>query len=175
MDASVSFERSWDEYAVGFGDVDGNFWLGLDTIHDLTTACTMKLRIDVVPFNLPAVSIPYPHFHVGDAASQYLLNINDNDNDITSDNTRDDSLYISFTYISGSKFSTYDRDNDGSSFNCSLHFRAGWWCHYRTPLNLNGVYGGDSVLNNYNMFMYYLSDNYLEPIRTVTMKIKSID
>ena len=52
MDASVSFEKSWDECAAGFGDVDGNYWLGLEAIHCLTTAQPMSLQIDVVPFNL---------------------------------------------------------------------------------------------------------------------------
>ena len=73
VDASVSFERSWDEYAAGFGDVDGNFWLGLEAIHNLTAAQPMSLQIDVEPFHIPAVSIPYQQIHVGDAASEYLL------------------------------------------------------------------------------------------------------
>ena len=168
MDASVTFERSWDEYAAGFGDVDGNFWLGLDTIHDLTTACPMSLQIDVVPFNIPAVSIPYRQFHVGDAASQYLLNI-------SSDTPGHDNLYNSFNYNSGSKFSTYDRDNDDYLGSCAGEVRAGWWFSFCTKLNLNGVYGGADEITSYNMNMRYLSDNIYEPIRTVTMKIKPVD
>ena len=167
VDASVSFERSWDEYVAGFGDVDGNFWLGLDTIHDLTTAQPMSLQIDVVPFNIPAVSIRYPYFHVGDAASQYLLNI-------TSNTPGNDTLYTSLNYHSGSKFSTYDRANDGySSSLCAEDFRAGWWFNRCTSLNLNGVYGGAGEISHYNMNMLFLSDNVYEPIRTVTMKIKT--
>ena len=75
VDDSVSFERSWNEYVTGFGDVEGNFWLRLEEMHDLTAAQSMSLQIDVVPFNIPAVSIPYQQFHVGDAASGYLLTI----------------------------------------------------------------------------------------------------
>ena len=162
VDASVSFERSWDEYAAGFGDVDGNFWLGLDTIHDLTEAQPMRLQIDVVPFNLPAVLIPYPYFHVGDAASDYLLNI-------TSDTLDDETLYNYINFYSGIKFSNYDR------YFCAEDCRAGWWfsrCD-RLRLNLNGVYGGAGEISLYNIFMYGLSDNVYEPIRTVTMKIRT--
>ena len=120
MDSSVSFERSWDEYAAGFGDVDGNFWLGLEAIHCLTTAQLMSLQIDVVPYNLPAVSIPYPYFHVGDAASEYLLIV-------TSSTPGYDTLYNSFSYHSGWQFSTYDRDNDGHvTTHCAASHRAGW-------------------------------------------------
>ena len=167
MDASVSFERCWKEYVDGFGDVDGNFWLGLEAIHNLTTAQPMSLQIDVVPFNIPAVSIPYQQFHVDDAASDYLLTI-------TSDTPGETNLYNSLNNHSGSKFSTYDNDNDGSNDNCASLYRAGWWFSACYRVHLNGVYGGASETTNSNIRMDYLSDNPNEPIRTVTMKIRAI-
>ena len=170
VDASVSFERSWDEYAAGFGDVDGSFWLGLEALHDLTTAQPMSLQIDIVPFNIPAVSIPYQQFHVGDAASEYLLNITSD-----TDSPGSNNLYNSFSYNSGSKFTTYDNDNDNHGLNCAAHRKAGWWFDRCTLMNLNGVYGGTSEITHYNMRMQYLSDSINEPIRTVTMKIKAIN
>ena len=170
VDACVSFERSWDEYAAGFGDVDGSFWLGLDAIHDLTTEQPMSLQIDVVPFNLPAVSIPYQQFHVDDAASEYLLNITSD-----TDSPGSNNLYNSFNYNSGSKFSTYDNDNDNLGSNCASDRKAGWWFYRCTLMNLNGVYAGQSGPARYNIIINYLSDNMNEPIRTVTMKIKAIN
>ena len=168
VDASVSFERSWDEYVAGFGDVDGNFWLGLEAIHNLTAAQPMRLQIDVVPFNIPAVSIPYPYFHVGDAASEYLLTINSN-------TPGSDTLCNSFNYHSDSKFSTFDRDNDGTITHCATLLRGGWWFKSCYRLNLNGVYDDGSGITSSNMIMHYLSDNYAEPIRTVTIKIRAIN
>ena len=170
MDDSVSFERNWDEYVAGFGNVNGNFWLGLEAIHDLTTTCPMSLQIDVVPFHLPAVSIPYLQFQVGDAASEYLLTI-------TSDTTRYNTLYNSLNFHSGMKFSTYDRDNDdGGSIHCAERFKAGWWFRSCIGLHLNGVYAGDSRERDFEtMRMGYLSNDYFEPIRTVTMRIKPIN
>ncbi|KAK3580200.1 hypothetical protein CHS0354_001332 [Potamilus streckersoni] len=35
-DGSVSFKRTWTEYAQGFGDLEGDFWVGLNQIHRLT-------------------------------------------------------------------------------------------------------------------------------------------
>ena len=38
VDGTVDFEQKlWDDYAAGFGDVAGNFWIGLETMHQLTT------------------------------------------------------------------------------------------------------------------------------------------
>ena len=167
---SVSFERSWSEYVAGFGDVDGNFWIGLEAAHDLTTACPMKLQMDIVPFDIPAVSIPYQQFHVGDAASQYLLTI-------TSETLGYDTLYNSMNYYSGRKFTTYDNDNDDhGGVNCAEYYRGGWWYgNCGNTVLLNSVYGGVGELTYYNMRMRYLSNNDYETIQTVTMKIRAIN
>ena len=169
VDDSVSFERCWNEYVDGFGDVDGNFWLGLDAIHNLITERPMSLQIDVVPFDIPAVSIPYQQFHVGAASSDYLLTIN-------SDTTVDATLYTSMNYHSGSKFSTFDNDNDDKSGgSCADSYRGGWWFRACGRVYLNCVYGGASGLTYYNMRMLYLGNSHYEPIHTVTMKIKAIN
>ena len=153
----MSFERCWNEYVAGFGDVDRNFWLGLDAIHYLTEAQPMSLQIDVEPYHTPAVSISYQQFHVGDAASEYLLTI-------TSDTQGYNTLYTSMNYHSGRRFSTYDNDNDISHGNCAEDFRAGWWFSSCHMLNLNGVYGGASNLTSSNMVMLYLSANVLSQL-----------
>ena len=35
-DGSVNFNRSWADYKVGFGSLDGEFWLGNEILRQLT-------------------------------------------------------------------------------------------------------------------------------------------
>ena len=163
VDASVSFEKGWSWYVNGFGDVNGNYWMGLEAIHDLTSAQQMSLQIDIVQENTEPLSITYHRFHVGDAASEYLLTI---DNDAHSGTSDYGTLYNSFNYHNGQRFSTYDHDNDeGPSYSCASNCRGGWWfmsCH---TLLLNGVYSD-------TLYISYLDTYSVEPIRTVAMKIR---
>ena len=46
-DGSVDFFRAWDDYKRGFGNLNGEFWLGLDKIHRQTVSGGYKLRIDL--------------------------------------------------------------------------------------------------------------------------------
>ena len=46
MDGSVDFYRNWTDYQQGFGNLSGEFWLGLDKIHRLTSTPT-KLQVDM--------------------------------------------------------------------------------------------------------------------------------
>lgn len=47
VDSSSFFDRSWNEFRVGFGNRDGNFWLGNERIHQLTKDGQCKLRFDL--------------------------------------------------------------------------------------------------------------------------------
>ena len=47
LDGSVDFYRHWNDYKHGFGDLSGEFWLGLDRIHLLTSDNHNMLRVDL--------------------------------------------------------------------------------------------------------------------------------
>ena len=46
LDGSVDFYRGWADYKNGFGNLNGEFWLGLDTINRLTNTKN-RLRLDL--------------------------------------------------------------------------------------------------------------------------------
>ncbi|KAM5148287.1 tenascin-R [Mantella aurantiaca] len=126
----TDFFRKWSDYRVGFGNLEDEFWLGLDTLHQLTSQGRYELRIDMRD-GQENVYAYYNKFYVGDPRSMYKLRIGDYNG------TSGDSL----TYHQGRPFSTKDRDNDVAVTNCASSYKGAWWyknCH-RT--NLNGKYG----------------------------------
>ena len=47
VDGTVSFKRSWNDYKHGFGGPYGEFWIGLETMHRMTSQGAYRLRIDM--------------------------------------------------------------------------------------------------------------------------------
>uniref|UniRef100_A0A8C5JJV1 Tenascin-R n=1 Tax=Junco hyemalis TaxID=40217 RepID=A0A8C5JJV1_JUNHY len=126
----TDFFRKWADYRVGFGNLEDEFWLGLDNIHKITSQGRYELRIDMRDGQESAYAY-YDKFSIGDSRSLYKLRIGDYNG------TSGDSL----TYHQGRPFSTKDRDNDVAVTNCAMSYKGAWWyknCH-RT--NLNGKYG----------------------------------
>lgn len=131
FDGSVNFYRPWADYKNGFGNPQGEHWLGLDKINRLSRTMPHKLRIELTAFNGAKKSGTWKTFMVDDEAHKYTL---------TARGFRDGGIGNSLRYHSGRPFSTYDRDNDAWANNCASYFHGAWWygaCHHS---NLNGKY-----------------------------------
>ena len=74
QDGSENFYRGWSEYKAGFGDLNGEFWLGLDKIHRLTKSGQDVLRVDLMDFNNAQRYAEYRKFSVADESDKYRLN-----------------------------------------------------------------------------------------------------
>ena len=74
-DGSVDFYRDWESFRLGFGDVDGEFWLGNDNLHRITTQGEYKLRVDLTAFDGNSKYAVYDMFRVGDASEEYKLTL----------------------------------------------------------------------------------------------------
>ena len=75
IDGSVDFYRDWADYENGFGDLKGEFWLGLDKIQRLTSSDTFKLRVDLEDWEGEIKFAEYDMFAIGDESSKYRLSL----------------------------------------------------------------------------------------------------
>ena len=75
LDGSVDFYRGWKDYKNGFGNLNGEFWLGLDKIHRITTATKNELRIDMEDTSGNTKYAEYDLFAVTSGKQKYQLSL----------------------------------------------------------------------------------------------------
>jgi hypothetical protein len=72
----VNFNRTWDDYKRGFGDLYGDFWLGLDHLHHLTSQDKRySLHIYINNGDGKNYEATYSDFKVGSEQDMYRLSI----------------------------------------------------------------------------------------------------
>uniref|UniRef100_A0A182Y0M0 Fibrinogen C-terminal domain-containing protein n=1 Tax=Anopheles stephensi TaxID=30069 RepID=A0A182Y0M0_ANOST len=131
FNGTEEFYRNWTEYENGFGTLDEEFWLGNEKIYQLTAEKPREIAFVMEDFEGNKGIARYASFKLGDKTEKYTLKSLG-----SFSGTAGDSLSRNV----GSKFSTYDMDNDRSSSHCALLYVGGWWyddCHLS---NLNGKY-----------------------------------
>ena len=64
LDGSVDFYRGWADYKRGFGNLNGEFWLGLDKMHQLTKAGRNIIRIELEGKKRPTPTTTYLQWQV---------------------------------------------------------------------------------------------------------------
>ena len=165
MDGSVDFYRNWVSYVDGFGDPDGEYWLGLKNIHCLTSRveCT-QLKVSLADFDGVKKFATYSFFSVGNAGTKYRLNIGGYAG------TAGDSL----GGHNGTAFSTFDQDNDNkSNANCAVLYKGAWWytnCH---SSNLNGQYLSGGHASYADGVKWQLFKGYHYSLKYTAMKIRA--
>ena len=130
QDGSVDFYRNWTDYENGFGNLTGEFWLGLSKIHRLTKEGSNTLRVDVGDFDGDTRYASYSTFSVSDGSTEYILTVGGYSG------TAENGL----VYRNGMRFSTIDNDNDIANCNCAQQRNGAWWYRLCNYSNLNGLY-----------------------------------
>ena len=74
LDGSIDFYRGWNDYKYGFGNMSGEFWLGLDKIHRLTKERS-RLRVDLEDTTGKTAYAEYDFFGVTSESSKYKLSL----------------------------------------------------------------------------------------------------
>ncbi|KFB38440.1 hypothetical protein ZHAS_00005886 [Anopheles sinensis] len=149
FNGSVDFYRNWTEYRDGFGTMDGEFWLGLEHIHQITKNRPHELLIEIKDFYGNNGSYSYSVFEIGSQYEHFMLK--------KLDLTRGelDSMYEN----KGKKFSTFDRDydewTDGSD---AQYYHGAWWYGYSTSSNLNGHYQNTAKSEGAMYWHYFKND-----------------
>ena len=89
----VDFFLNWTSYKVGFGNLTGEFWLGLGKIHRLTSLKRMVLRVDLGDFHNMSVYAEYDKFRVLSEQDSYALELGKYTGILKSSRTGDQSVY----------------------------------------------------------------------------------
>uniref|UniRef100_A0A8C4QLL7 Tenascin C n=1 Tax=Eptatretus burgeri TaxID=7764 RepID=A0A8C4QLL7_EPTBU len=154
----TDFFRDWKSYVTGFGDLNDEFWLGLDNLHRLTAQGHKDLRVDLRD-GPTAVFAVYNDFTVGNGRTKYRLKLG------KYHGTAGDSM----TYHSGRPFSAPDRDNDIAVTNCATSYKGAWWYKNCHRANLNGKFGEDNHSQGIN---WYHWKGHEQSIPFVEMKMR---
>ena len=133
INGSVDFYLDWTDYVSGFGDLEGEFWYGLENIHCLTTREDVELRIELGNGTVPSIVWTYEVFKVGGADTNYRLTIGQG--------TGVGGTFDAMAYSNGTAFSTRDHDQDTwKTVNCAKVHGGAWWYAACANSNLNGKY-----------------------------------
>ncbi|MGH0159071.1 UNVERIFIED_CONTAM: hypothetical protein FKN15_036534 [Acipenser sinensis] len=130
----------------GFGNIDGEYWLGLENIYWLTNQGNYKLLVTLEDWSGRKVFAEYASFRLEPESEHYKLRLgryNGNAGD-------------SFTWHNGKQFTTLDRDHDVYTGNCAHYQKGGWWYNACAHSNLNGVwYRGGHYRSRYQDGVYW--------------------
>lgn len=109
QDGSVDFNRSWEEYAKGFGDPNGELWIGNEILHHLTSDNCTKLRIVIQDLQNNSWYADYESFSIASRAEGYRIDFSGYSGNASN----------TLEYQNHMKFSSIDVDLDISKGHCA--------------------------------------------------------
>ncbi|NWR81477.1 ANGL4 protein, partial [Centropus unirufus] len=165
-DGSVDFDRLWDAYKNGFGDLHGDFWLGLDKIHHIVQEGRYNLLIELEDWEGNSQVVQFV-FSLGGETTAYMLNL------LGPLSGELENAIGDFRQL---PFSTRDRDHDlKADTNCAKHLSGGWWFSTCGHANLNGKYFRSIPRQRHErkqgIFWKTWKGRYY-PLKSTTMKIQ---
>ncbi|XP_046866850.1 microfibril-associated glycoprotein 4-like [Drosophila willistoni] len=126
--AELNFFRDWATYKEGFGDLLGDFFIGLDKLHAITKSQSYELYVHLEDFEGNTRFARYDEFYIENEHESYKM---------SKLGTYTGNAGDSLDYHRGQKFSTYDGEN-----NCAIGKSGAWWYKNCQNSNLFGQYYG---------------------------------
>ncbi|XP_026054845.1 microfibril-associated glycoprotein 4-like isoform X2 [Carassius auratus] len=167
MDGSVNFYQPWKQYKTGFGSTEGEYWLGLENMYQLTRKNKYMLRVDLEDFTGRKGFALYSSFSVGPEADGYKLQVS---------GFKDGGAGDSLTDHNGQKFTTFDKDQDVYGENCAKEFLGAFWYKFCHTANPNGVYlwGDDDTHFGIGVVWSTWKNSVTVSMKSISMKIKPV-
>ncbi|XP_020663412.3 angiopoietin-related protein 3 isoform X1 [Pogona vitticeps] len=129
-DGSLDFNQTWENYLNGFGNLGGEFWLGLHKIYSIVDQADYLLRIELEDWKANKRYIEYT-ITIGGPETDYTILLFRITGNIP--NALPEQKEI--------KFSTKDhRNNTERKLSCPESDSGGWWYSACGETNLNGKY-----------------------------------
>ncbi|XP_041986660.1 techylectin-5A-like [Aricia agestis] len=165
-DGSQDFYKNWFDYKHGFGNLAGEFWLGLEKIHYLTTQKLYELRVDIESANGQEAVAGYSVLTIGPEHEGYR---------ISTLGTYRGNAGDSLAYHAGQKFSTFDSDNDEwRDGACAIEHGGAWWYKECDKSNLNGKYSTTGDDNNVQTIFWITFKGPNTPLSKTRMMIRPL-
>ncbi|XP_026214902.1 microfibril-associated glycoprotein 4-like [Anabas testudineus] len=165
LDGTENFFRPWNHYKTGFGNVAGEYWLGLENIFLLTMRKKNELRVDMEDWEGGKAFAQYSSFSIDSENVGYELHLGS----FTGGEAGD-----SLSSHNSMKFTTYDKDQDTWGKNCAQYYLGGFWyaaCHIANPTGMYAPHGAIGFENVHVIWHTWKGWNY--SLKTVAMKIRS--
>ncbi|KAM4595763.1 microfibril-associated glycoprotein 4-like [Fundulus diaphanus] len=166
LDGTESFFRPWKHYKAGFGNVAGEYWLGLENVLLLTMRNENELRVDMEDWEGAQASAQYSSFSIGPESAGYQLHLGN-----FTGGTAGDSL----SYQNSMKFTTFDKDQDTWDKNCAQHYLGGFWyktCHTANP---TGMYAPHRAIGLDRVHViWHAWKGWDCSLKNIAMKIRSV-
>ncbi|XP_004644933.1 angiopoietin-related protein 4 isoform X1 [Octodon degus] len=134
LNGSVDFNQPWEAYKAGFGDPQGEFWLGLEKMHRLAGDRDSRLAVQLRDWEGNTESLRFPA-RLGGEDTDYSLQL------AAPVATELGAAASSTPSGLSLPFSTWDQDHDlRGDLNCAKSLSGGWWFGTCGHSNLNGQY-----------------------------------
>ncbi|XP_067394253.1 fibrinogen-like protein 1-like protein [Emydura macquarii macquarii] len=136
-DTQITWAESWSTYKYGFGNVQGDHWLGTEYIYQLAKQKVYQVRFVIHDASNAIKYSDYNFFGLEDESNGYKLRLgfyNGTAGDAMATNNPN-------AVHDNMKFSTKDLDQDTYSANCASSYGGGWWYSacYSARLNVKGA------------------------------------